>query len=325
MNTTISVIIPVYNGKDFVEKALRSVIRQEYPAHEIIVVDDGSTDDTHRILDSFGDRIILRRIKNQGAAVAMNVGLSIATGECVAFLDQDDIWFANYLKVQAEVVRKYPKAGFFCCDFVCRYPFNHNRLQKHFLSLRYLREINFDGILKTNPFELLIKENFTGAVSSVVIRKEVIDQVGKFDKEILVEDYDYWLRCAKITKFVILSRTLLYKRIHKNNFSNNKILMYTYHKKALQKVIQQERAYIETHRLSNVCQLSLAKTNYDLGNIYYETGNTKEAFRLYFEGLFSYMVFANILLFIGTVIKKVIRLLTFNKLSKENIRRIFRG
>jgi len=319
-NPTISVVIPAYNGERFIEKAVRSVMNQEYPAHEIIVIDDGSTDSTPGVLDGFGDRIIRRRIKNQGAAAAINEGLGIATGEYIALLDQDDVWFVDKLKVQAEAIRRYPEAGFFCCDFTCRYALNNYRLRKHFSVLRHASELNFDDILMADPFELLIKENFVGTASTVVIRKSVIDRVGGFDKEILVEDFDYWVRCALTAKFVVLSRTLMHKRAHDGNFSNNKILIYSHHKKTLQKIMRKERTYIEANRLSNTCKLALAKTNYQLGSIHYEKGEIKEAFRLYLEGLFSHVDFKNILFFAAAVFKKTIRILTFNKLSKKNTR-----
>lgn len=319
MNPTISVVIPAYNGELFIEKTLRSVIGQEYPADQIIVIDDGSTDNTPRILDSFEDQIIRRRIKNQGVAVATNIGLSIATGQNIAFLDQDDLWFTNKLKVQAEAIRKYPEAGFFCCNYAWRVRDNHYRVQKHFQNLAYLRGVNFDQILKINPFELLLKGNFVGTTSAAVIRRKVIDRVGEFSKETLVEDYDYFLRCATITKFVILPQILMYKKTHANNVSNDTMLMCTHHKKALLKTIRQERAYIQANHLSNQCRLALAKINYDLGNLHYEAGNLKEAFRLYFKGLFSHKRLKNVLLFAATLIRKIIRIFTFGLFSRKNL------
>ena len=100
----ISVIVPVYNGEKLLEKTLKSVFAQTYPAHEIIVIDDGSTDSTPRILERLGSRIKTRRIENSGAAASRNAGIKIATGDYLAFLDADDLWFKNRLARQAEFI-----------------------------------------------------------------------------------------------------------------------------------------------------------------------------------------------------------------------------
>src|SRR5258708_6301139 len=103
MNPSISVIIPVYNGEKFVAEAIRSVLAQDFKAHEIIVIDDGSTDSTPAILEGFKGKIICKRIENGGVSHARNVGLGIATGNFIAFLDHDDIWFKCKLKKQADL------------------------------------------------------------------------------------------------------------------------------------------------------------------------------------------------------------------------------
>ena len=88
-----SVIIPTYNRAPLLSAALASVFAQEHPAHEVIVVDDGSTDDTSTTLEKFGDRVTVLRQENRGPAAARNLGLTHARGEYVAFLDSDDLWF----------------------------------------------------------------------------------------------------------------------------------------------------------------------------------------------------------------------------------------
>jgi glycosyltransferase involved in cell wall biosynthesis len=101
----ISVIIPVYNGERHLRAALESVFAQTYPLHEIITVDDGSTDSSPEILRSFGDRLTVIRQENQGVAGARNTGLAHATGEAIAFLDQDDLWPADRTQVLVDALQ----------------------------------------------------------------------------------------------------------------------------------------------------------------------------------------------------------------------------
>ena len=101
--TTISVIIPLYNAEAYILKAIKSVLRQTHPCHEIIVVDDGSTDKSVQVLRSLRDaRLRLLQQENKGAAAARNFGVSQASGAFISFLDADDIWMPNKLDLQME-------------------------------------------------------------------------------------------------------------------------------------------------------------------------------------------------------------------------------
>src|SRR2546423_7727277 len=92
MNVTVSVVVPAYNYARYLPQAIDSALGQTHPPLEVIVVDDGSTDDTPRVLDAYGDRIRAVRQANQGAGAARNAGIAVARGEYVAFLDSDDLW-----------------------------------------------------------------------------------------------------------------------------------------------------------------------------------------------------------------------------------------
>jgi glycosyltransferase involved in cell wall biosynthesis len=107
---TITTLIPVYNGSRTVRTALESVLRQTRPADEIIVLDDGSTDDTFQVLQPYRSRITLLRQTNQGVAAARNALCSHATGDLITFIDSDDIWHSRYLEVLENLVHKHPKA-----------------------------------------------------------------------------------------------------------------------------------------------------------------------------------------------------------------------
>jgi glycosyltransferase involved in cell wall biosynthesis len=110
----VSVLIPAYNCSATIEATLDSVLRQTSSAHEILVMDDGSTDQTPEILKAYGSQINVFRRENRGLAAARNELIKKASGDLIAFLDSDDIWHAKYLEVQQQVVLKYPNAvGFF--------------------------------------------------------------------------------------------------------------------------------------------------------------------------------------------------------------------
>jgi glycosyltransferase involved in cell wall biosynthesis len=107
----VSVIIPVYNGERHVRATLESVFAQTYPLHEIITVDDGSTDSSPEILRSYGERLSVVRQENQGAAAARNTGLDHATGDAIAFLDQDDLWPADRTQRLVDALLADPEMG----------------------------------------------------------------------------------------------------------------------------------------------------------------------------------------------------------------------
>ena len=108
----VSCIIPVYNGADFLAEAVTSVLAQRHPALEVVVVDDGSTDDTPRVAASFGERVRYVRQDNAGPAVARNTGLAKTRGELVAFLDADDRWHETKLARQAAVLEAQPELDY---------------------------------------------------------------------------------------------------------------------------------------------------------------------------------------------------------------------
>lgn len=109
--TKVSVIIPAYNGDRYIGKAIDSVLQQSYHDYEIIVVDDGSSDHTSQIVQSYGSKVQYISQQNQGVAAARNRGLEIAQGEYIAFLDQDDFFLPNKLALQVALLKQQPSLG----------------------------------------------------------------------------------------------------------------------------------------------------------------------------------------------------------------------
>lgn len=114
----VSVIIPTYNRARLVGEAVESVLRQTRPPCEIIVIDDGSTDNTRQVLASFGNRIMVIHQENQGVGKARNRALAVAQGRYLAFLDSDDLWMEHKLEWQVDLMDRFPQLGFLFSDFV---------------------------------------------------------------------------------------------------------------------------------------------------------------------------------------------------------------
>lgn len=111
-----SVIIPNFNNGETLKRAVDSILAQTWPAHEIIIIDDGSTDHSREVVDAFGDRVIVRYQQNAGVSVARNLGATIATGNWLAFLDADDAYFPDRLKVHADWLAAEPDMDFLLGD-----------------------------------------------------------------------------------------------------------------------------------------------------------------------------------------------------------------
>ena len=311
MTPRISVIIPVYNGADFIGEAIESVLAQEYPAHEILVIDDGSTDNTPTVLKGFGNKIIQKRIPNSGPSGARNEALKLVTGDWIAFLDADDLWFKHKLKKQVEAVIKYPEVGFVCCDYAVRYDFLKFRMVRHHSILKNTREMNFDTPLVRDAFELLIKENFVGTPSAFIVKKSVADAVGFFSRLYPnSQDFDYQLRAALVTPFLILSEVLFYKRTHGGNISANKLKHYSGHKQILLDTWSAHRALIKERRLVPVLRRSIAATDYHYGDSYFDAGQKARAFGIYVRALLEDPSPRNVITFGWICFKKSLRALT---------------
>jgi len=316
----VSVIIPVYNGEQFIARAIESVLLQTYPVHEVIVVNDGSQDRTAEVLSGYGDRIHTISIPNGGVSHARNVGISACTGEIVAFLDADDVWDANKTEVHAAVFRIHPEVGFCCCDYLV---FNNylNQEVNHFSSFSDWDNLELDQPSQQTAFALLLKENLVGTCSTVAIRKSVLNRVGGFDEGLRqAEDYDLWLRCALLTEFVFLSDILVTKVTHENNLTGNIIEMCLCHEQVLIATYQNCMNHIKGHQLQHLYATALAAKRYQIGNAYYEVGSVGQAFRYYGKGLRSSWSVSNLLLFAGCIARKTVRLLSGGLIAKSRFR-----
>src|SRR5262245_40001432 len=180
---SVSVVIPTYNYASFVVQAVESALAQRWlGAMEVIVVDDGSTDDTCERLAPFRDRIRYIRQRNQGLSAARNTGIRQARYEWIALLDSDDVWHPDKTRVQLEAVGGNPSIGFVGTP---PGPIPDSRLPLR--AAEAVRELGVRDFMVGTPL----------GPSSTMVRRRAFERVGFFDETLRsVEDRDMWLRLA---------------------------------------------------------------------------------------------------------------------------------
>jgi glycosyltransferase involved in cell wall biosynthesis len=199
-NNLVSVIIPVYNCERYLAEAIESVLAQTYRPIEVIVVDDGSTDSSGDIARSYKELHYIYQ-PNQGVAVARNAGLAATDGEFIAFLDADDLWLPNKLRVQVDYLLEHPHIGY-----------TIGRLQ-NFLD---------PGINLLPRVRKSLLERDQIGLMTLVVRKTVFTQIGGFDPSYRVgSDFEWFIRAKDADiPMAILPEILLYRRIHDSNLSS---------------------------------------------------------------------------------------------------------
>ncbi len=200
----VSVIIPVFNGEETICRAVDSVLAQSYRELEVIVVDDGSTDSTNKLLRQYGSKIRLAEREKSSLASARNHGIRLARGEYLAFLDADDSWVQEKLAIQVAILRKHPSVG---------------------LTFGNLEVVNKQGeklgfttvpsYMRYAPsWEDILLKGTIVPPSTVLARKDMILKIGGFDAELFTshgyEDRDFSLRLREITDFHYLDLCLAY-------------------------------------------------------------------------------------------------------------------
>ncbi len=206
----ISVVIPCYNRQKYIGAAIESALAQTWETLEVIVVDDGSTDDSLSIVKSFGDRIKLIVQPNGGVAQARNTGIDAASGDWIALLDSDDIWLPNKLQRQMDVLKLFPESVLLhtLCSTIdaddkpCGAP-------AQTVSDKFEPEALFKLMHHCFP-----------TTSSVMIRKDVLLNAGKFDAYFeqnggfAAEDWELYVRVAEYGGFGFVGESLTLYRVH---------------------------------------------------------------------------------------------------------------
>lgn len=197
-NGTISAVIPAYNAAPVIGRAIESVLAQRRPADEVIVVDDGSTDGTGQAVQRFGDRVRYIRQENAGASAARNTGIEAARSEWIAFLDGDDEWLPDHLRLAAELRQRHPDLRWVTGNFY-RCPCRPEHVNVTDMDETQVRRVQaslaggevFDSYLTAH------QQRAMGCTDTMVIRRDLLIRAGLFlTDQKRMNDVDLWLRIA---------------------------------------------------------------------------------------------------------------------------------
>ncbi|MDY8138554.1 glycosyltransferase [Aquimarina sp. 2201CG5-10] len=210
-----SVVIPLFNKEHNIANTLHSVINQSFIDYEIIIINDGSTDNSEHIVSQFTDpRIKYFYQTNQGAAVARNKGINTAQGNYIALLDADDHWFPNHLEEFKKSIDQYPDHFIFCNNYSIKVT-SKNNIPTHFSYLPKGNIVIIDNYFKSSLF------NSIASSTTICIHNSVFKKGYNFDQQIASgQDTDLWIRLGLEYKFIFNKNvTAIYNRYIDNSLS----------------------------------------------------------------------------------------------------------
>lgn len=287
----VSVVVRAYNRAYVIREALASVLRQTYPTFEIIVVDDGSTDNTSEVVHQIGDDKIryIRHDENRGVSVAGNMGIQAATGEVLANLDTDDLWRPEMLASLVEVLNRHPEAGAAFCDVeVIREKTSVASLAS---SARVFPKLlsaygasNGDELVFTKrEMYLCLLEEIPIKPTSVLIRRSVLDRIGGYNEQWQSgEDWELYLRIAKHFRFGYLNRPLATLRILGDSTLTK---FFEADKLSLRRLILAEKRALQgDSEAMQAANRAIAQFENDLGWTYLHSGRRIKSVATYCRG-----------------------------------------
>lgn len=277
----VSVVIPTHNHARYLGEAIDSALAQTHSPLEVIVVDDGSTDETEEVLARYGNRIRTLRQRNQGVSAARNAGIAAASGDYLAFLDSDDLWHPRKLERQLALFAADSSLGLVHCGVVT---FGSSAETRQALE-------GMEGWVGQEI--LLLDRTIIGPGSTLVVPRLVAEEVGAFDTRLMVsEDWDFSYRVASRYKVGYADETLVFYRQHDGGLHLDIPLLESSMLLALEKAfastdpaVQSLRAhsYGRLHRILAGCYFqarrplafalhTVKSLRYDLGNLRYFAG-----------------------------------------------------
>jgi glycosyltransferase involved in cell wall biosynthesis len=270
----VSVIIPAYNASAWITETISSVLEQDFNDYEIIVVNDGSTDETADVIASFGDKVKCIHKKNGGQASARNAGIKIAKGKYIAFLDSDDLWIKEKLKLQLELIKtsdvKWVYSDAIAFD-------NHNKKPLYKFS-EISKQYNGD-ILKS-----IFKSCFIPSPTPI-IQSTVFSEVGLFNENSSMrnrEDWEMWIRIASIYPIALIPAPLAYYRVHSANSTSRESL---YARMIGNIAVIEEAALRESKRLGPIKNSVLSMIYFSYGLTQALEGNESEARKMFYKSI----------------------------------------
>lgn len=260
----VSVVIPAYNAAWCVRRAIDSVLAQDYRDFELIVVDDGSTDNTAAVLAAYDDAVRVIHKPNGGMASARNAGITASRGEFIAFLDADDWWLPGKLRRQVDLMRQRPELGF--TSTAARVEDSEGRL----LNLWACDTLDEPILLRL----FASNAGIAGGSSALMVRRDLLDKVGLYDESLGgVEDGDLWMRLAAVADYACLDEPLVVVLKRAGSVSRNVEAM----RLGAIRVLHKNRNLLPPHYRGAYWRACLASTYADYAKWRYRQGNSLKA------------------------------------------------
>jgi glycosyltransferase involved in cell wall biosynthesis len=275
---TVSVIVPAYNAEKFIAETLASVVSQTLPNWELIVVDDGSTDNTIAVAESFCSdaRIRIVRQKNAGVSAARNAGLLLAKGRYVAFLDADDVWLPDNLQQKVALLELPENAEALLA---------HAPVENIDTHATRSGEINAGKAGNVLPDLLSWNGTVVPGPSSILVRRAAAEKIGGFDLQLsTAADQDFFFRLAELGPFAAAPEVLSLYRLHPNNMHRNIARMESDHIRVYEKA--KLRNAFSTPAFRRKCFATLYLI---LAGSWWKNGNNKlRGFKFMLKAVLSY-------------------------------------
>jgi glycosyltransferase involved in cell wall biosynthesis len=274
----VSVVMTNYNYGRFIGAAIESVLSQTYNNFELVIVDDGSTDDSDKVINQYTSdrRINYHKQKNAGQALATNKGIELSKGEYIAFLDADDRWVPEKLAMQIPLFRNNPQTGVVYSSVIA---INE---EDNIIGGRILRKVPPDKFIEAMLFENV------PAFSSSIIRKECFSRSGMLNPAYRVcTDYDLWLRIVPYFNFDCVEKPLIYYRIKSKSLSGNADEMFKTAHEITTIFISNNRHLINRRMIRK----ESLHSNYSRFYHYFHCGNKQKAIK-YFWNMLRYFPFS---------------------------------
>ena len=244
-----TVVIPLYNKERFIAETLNSLLSQTYSDFEVIVVNDGSTDNSEAVVQQFADsRIHYYLRENKGVSAARNFGITMSNGDYIAFLDSDDYWYPDFLQTMHKNIQRFPKQGVFASAIEIE-------TAKNIIPAAYSIEKNH-AVEVVDFFKASLKESVIWT-SAAVFHKRVFEKSGVFDPQIRSgQDTDLWIRIGLDHPVVFDWKIIARYVFDSNSLSRNRT--YTTTKIDFSKFAEQEKANPALKRYLDLNRYSLA-------------------------------------------------------------------
>lgn len=267
MISLVSVIIPVYNGDKYIGSAIDSVLKQDYPNIEIIIIDDGSTDNTESIVKAYGNKIKYFYKENGGEASARNHGLKVAKGEFIAFLDCDDLYRKDKISKQVKTLLENPKCGFIYNDVDVINDYN---------DFLYTLKSEDEFVNREDMLAYVLYRQIIPATASIMIRQNCLDSsiyyTEKYSNSV---DYFFSIRLLMKTKGKYLKESLYLYRRHEGNLTNN----HNKQKECEKNIVKE----LGINIINDIVEASTFDFNYKrllLSKIYYKIDEVNRAYEI---------------------------------------------